>query len=277
MALTRSYFPASLVPMWRRRVFAIFLQYGPDHSAEGMKVLRQQMQRLFQGGRASYLVVDNALDVSAPFQVEGDVTRLPGDNSNREFSGWDRGLQWLRSSCAISPNDIVVLANDTFHRSYGTDYLDLFHPKDVARALRSNALIGYMDAYPEPVTLFSHRLRSWVRSSFVISTARTVFRLTPLQIGDVDDLVFSRAPNQFFRPDAPLSERYREYVQTWLFGEEPAEGFREAWHSQAQLTEANRDAMRAKAKCIFAEHALSAKARELPVKLVDVRGVSYDL
>jgi hypothetical protein len=243
-----------------------------------MAALRQHVARLFPVSRTFFLAIDNAACAATPARSEAGETFLAGDNTNREFSGWDRGLHWLRSNREVSPNDVIILTNDTFHRSYGTDYLELFRPREVARALRSNALVGYMDAYPEPVTLFGHRLRSWVRSSFLISTARTIFGIAPLQIGSIDDLVFSRAPREFFRLDAPISERYREYIQTWLFGDQPTTGdFREAWHSQAPLAESNLDSMRAKAKCIFAEHLLSAKARALPVKLVDVRGVRYDL
>jgi hypothetical protein len=270
--------PSRLVPVRWRRVFALYLQYGEGHHASGMAVLRQQVARLFPGSPASFLVIDNALDAATPPRVAGDETTLAGDNANREFSGWDRGLRWLRSSRRVSSNDVVLLANDTFHRSYGSEYLAHFSPRQVDRALRRHALLGYMDAYPEPVTLFSHRLRSWVRSSFVISTARTLFSLQPLQIGDVDPAVFSPILEEFFRRDAPLCERYRGYLKTWLFGE-PAgpDQFRERWHSQAALSAANLQHMRAKARCILAEHLLSARARALGVPVLDIRGGSYDL
>lgn len=276
-AWSRFAIPSRLVPLRWRQVFALYLQYGDEHHASGMAVLRRQVARLFPRSRASFLVIDNALDAATPPRVDGDQTRLAGDNANREFSGWDRGLRWLRSSRRVSPNDIVVLANDTFHRSYGSEYLELFRPREIERALRRNALVGYMDAYPEPVTLFGHRLRSWVRSSLALTTARTIHSLLPLQVGEIDHLVFSEAPAEFFRRDAPLCERYQGYLRTWLFGEEAAGGFRERWHSRAPLTEANRIQMRAKARCIFAEHALSARARALPVPVLDVRGVRYDL
>ena len=203
--------PSRLVPLRWRQVFALYLQYGDEHHASGMAVLRRQVARLFPGSRASFLLVDNALDAATPPRVDGDETRLAGDNANREFSGWDRGLQWLRSSRRVAPNDLVVLANDTFHRSYGSDSLELFRPREI------------------------------------------------------------EAPDEFSRRDAPLCERYQGYLKTWGFGEEAAGGSRERWHSQAPLTKGNRLQMRAKARCIFAEHALPAWARGLPVPVIWAR------
>ena len=65
------------------------------------------------------LVIDNALPSTTPARITGDLAVIAGDNANREFSGWDRGLRWLEDHRRSSPNDVVVLANDTFHRSYG--------------------------------------------------------------------------------------------------------------------------------------------------------------
>ena len=274
---TRSAAWSLLLPIRLRRVFAVYLQYGDQHKAAGLGELRRQVNRLFPRSPASFLVVDNALSAPAEPVVDGDVTVLAGDNRNREFSGWDRGLTWLRAHREVAPTDVVLLANDTFHRSYGTEYLALFRPAAVGWALRRNALVGYLDAFPAPVQAFGRELRSWARTSFVITTAGTLYELLPLQLGDVDVQVFSTAPGQFFRPDAPLSDRYQAYLQTWLFGERAGvDGFQERWHGQAGLTEANAEAMRQKARCIFAEHQLSARARALGVPVVDVRGVRYE-
>jgi len=267
-----------LLPLRHRRVLALYLQYGDRHQAAGLGELRRQVQRLFPRSPASYLVIDNALPEGAAPVIDGDVTLLAGDNCNREFSGWDRGLAWLRAHREVASTDVVMLANDTFHRSYGTEYLELFRPWAVGRALRRNALVGYMDAFPEPVSAFGRELRSWVRTSLLITTAGTLYALLPLQLGDVDAQVFSPTTGEFFRREAPLSERYQAYLSTWLFGEQAGvDGFRERWHSQAGLTEANSEAMRQKARCILAEHQLSARARALGVPVVDVRGVRYEV
>ena len=44
------------------------------------------------------------------------VDRISGDNTLREFSGWDRGLAWLDRRHAPAPDSVVVLANDTIVR-----------------------------------------------------------------------------------------------------------------------------------------------------------------
>jgi hypothetical protein len=240
-------------------------------------VLRRALARLLPECRTSIVVIDNSLPPATPDRAAGDLTLVAGDNANREFSGWDRGLRWLAEHGRPSPNDVVVLANDTFHRSYGTEYLELFQPGATGQALRRDALLGYMDAYPQPVTLLGYRVRSWIRTSFLVTTLRAIRTVQPLRVGEVDRLVFSSAPGEFFRRDAPLCPRYQGYLRTWLFGDgQGPDGFGERWHSQAALTAANLEQMRAKARCILAEHSLSARARLLGLPVVDVRGVEYE-
>jgi len=154
-ALSRFAIPSRLVPLRLRHVFALYLQYGDEHHASGMAVLRRQVARLFPGSRASFLVIDNALDADTPPPVDGDETRLPGDNINREFSGWDRGLQWLRSSRRVSPNDIVVLANDTFYRSFGQPRLGDKVDHGVAGGRGPPAFVGRRVAFSCKATLYS--------------------------------------------------------------------------------------------------------------------------
>ena len=195
---------------------------------------------------------------------------MRGDNRLREFSGWDTGVSWLERRYSPAPDAIIVLANDTVVREDKRDRVrDV--PRERVEAASSGALVGYVEAYPRPVTLFGLTLRQWVDTSFVVASWRTLEQLRPLARPMADDQIFAGDWRAVFREPSPLSENYRAYLKTWLFGERIDGEFQHTWHAQEPLTESNVGRFRGKLRSLFCEHLLSARARALGIPLVDIR------
>lgn len=254
---------------------AVFLKYkrgGPDEYGPLMQ-LRSFVERVFAGKRFRYVVVDNQLlgeETERQLWVGCDL--IPGDNRWREFSGLEAGLVWAEGKGKLPPSMPVVLANDTFADNYGSDYLSLFQPEAVEAALKRGEMVGWVDAYPEPVELLGLRFQSWIRTSLVVATAAALSRSRPLFPNLPDASVFSEDWKTFFREDAPLSANYQEFLKTWLFADHAASSqFQERWHSQAKLDESSFNSMKGKAKSIFCEHLISARAAAAGIKIADVR------
>ena len=237
-----------------------------------MDILTPWVSRVLPGLSAEFLAVDNALAGDIEVSVEENVTLVSGDNSSREFSGLDRGVAWFAANRDLNDGDVFVLANDTFHRSYGTGYLELFSPDKVRGSLDRGRIVGFVDAYHENVELFGLTLRTWVRTNLLILTYAALNRLTPLAIPFEDEQVFSNRYPEFFRDDAPLSSNYVALLHAWLFGESP-EGVpvKKAWRSHQKLTEENAALLRAKARAVLCEHYLSARAHDYGIGIDDVR------
>jgi hypothetical protein len=240
----------------------VLAAFGEAHVAGARAALTTLVGRLFPGAQVRGLVVDNARSAGA--KPDGDWLVIGGDNRCREFSAWDAGLRRL------DPGDsVILLANDTLHRSYGTQYLDGFTPERLRDALARGGLLGWIDAYPRPVELFGCRVQRWVRTSLLIAHRRVIESLRPMALGFSDDEIFSA--DELFRAPSPLSENYRRYLRTWLFGEHSDDEFHERWHSAAPLTAQNAAAVRGKIRSILCEHHLSARAARLGIPLIDVR------
>jgi hypothetical protein len=254
-------------------VHVVYQEYTDRFQQEGLGILAPWVARVLPGLPVDFVVVDNAVQRAVESSLTDNVTLVNGDNSSREFSGLDRGVAWFAANRILGDDDVFVLANDTFHRSYGTDYLDRFSPNKVRRSLAQGRIVGHVDAYHENVELFGLTLRTWVRTNLLVLTYAVLRRLSPLAIPFEDEQVFSSSYPEFFREDAPLSTNYKALLHGWLLGESP-EGVpvKKAWRSHQKLTEENVALLRAKARAILCEHYLSARAHDYGIRIDDVRG-----
>lgn len=254
----------------KRDVYLVLLEFGQEHEEAALDLLFSTLRRILPGASLRGAVVDNAITGASELAIDRDLHRIGGDNTLREFSGWDRGLAWLEQRYAPGPNSIVVLANDTVVRPDKHARVRDIPIDRVAEASRG-ALVGYVEAYPRPVELFGLSLRQWVDTSLVIAAQSTFAALRPFARPFPDDQLFADDWRVVFQEPSPLSDNYRAYLKTWLFGE-PMDGeFEHRWHANEPLTESNFEASKTKLRCLFCEHLLSAHARARGIPLVDIR------
>jgi GT2 family glycosyltransferase len=254
-------------------VHLVLVEFGQARERAALDLLIPTLQRVFPGATLRTVVVDNALAGTPDCAIDRACDRISGDNTLREFSGWDRGLAWLDARRTLAPDSIVVLANDTVVRADKHDRVrDL--PADRVRAAADGAdgaLVGWVEEYPREVELFGLPLRHFIDTSLVIATRRTFAALGPLAQPPADDAVFAGDWRQFFREPSPLSDTYRAYLRTYFFGERIDPAFDQRWYAHEPIGPQNADAFRAKLRSVFCEHLLSARARRLGVPLADIR------
>lgn len=253
--------------------YLLFLAFGRARLDAGLRLAESLCARLLPRARLRSVIVDNALAGDVELELNDGRVYLSGDNSSREFSGWDRGLAWLRAVHRPPPDAAVILANDTFQRDDKRHHFDALSAERASALLAGGALVGYVDAYPKPIELFGVGLRQWIDTSLLLASERTLERLGRLALPFSDDDVFDADWRALFRSPSPLSENYRAYLRTWLFGERGADDFAEAWYGQAPLTAETFAAFKGKLRSIFCEHHLSGRARRAGLPLADVRAV----
>ncbi|MCS7092176.1 MAG: hypothetical protein NZM26_02395 [Patescibacteria group bacterium] len=254
------------------RIFVLFVQFGDQHRTSGIARIKKFLADLgLKKTPLIILVIDNSIEKSTEIVFGPHEHFISGDDSTYEFSGWDKGIKYIERHFCIRHDDLIILANDTFHRNYGDDYLQLFLKKQILLCRSENFLYGYKDAYPKPVSLFGLTVSSWLRSSFLICSYATLNMLRPLAIPFANDILFSKNYKQFFHDNVPLSNNYKQYLRTWLFGEkDPTGEFQEKWHSQRPLTQDNFSLFKGKTRAILSEHYLSARALNKGIKLLGV-------
>jgi hypothetical protein len=249
-------------------VFALYLQHGDRRQAESVEAIKRVARRTFPSRELRVTVVDNAVEPSVVRKLDDVVTLVGGDNSCREFSGWDHGLAWLRGAQQVPDGAVFLLANDTFLGDpEAADFFRL-EPRWTERQLARGALLGHVDGFAFSSRLLGLELRRWVKSNFLLCRSSSLRRLTPFTLPHADDVLFSPDPRQFFREDVDLSPAYQATIKGFLQGEANPALWR--WHSARPFDRENVAFFRLKTRAILCEHALSARAARLGLPVVDI-------
>src|SRR5262245_46325612 len=189
------------------RVLTILLRYGTDQYAACEEEITDIFRRRMPGIERDVVVVDNALPSKL---IEHTPQRylLGGDNSAREFTGFDCGLRFVGSR--IWQYDLVHFATSAFNTLY-TDYLDRFDEPLLALVARHPVAVGHIDCYNEPVEVVGFRLQHWLRSCFFFMRPGEALTLGSFASLTDGRRFFSGDPGQPFRHDAPTSADYRRH------------------------------------------------------------------
>jgi hypothetical protein len=246
------------------RVLTILLRYGtalyPHAEEQVVEIYARQMPDVDR----DVVVVDNALPEGF---IEGGERRLVigGDNSFREFSGFDRALRHLGG--ALWQYDLVHFVTDAFHTLY-VDYLTRFDTALLRAIIGKSVCLGHIDCYNQPVELLGFFSQHWIRTCFFYMSpgdAKALGSFVSIRDGSA---FFSGDPAAPFRPDAPLSRRYQDYLIEWITGQDIGQGV--TWHSRFELTAETVGAFQGKAMSIMQEHLLAVRLRAMGCRTTDV-------
>jgi hypothetical protein len=245
------------------RIVTILARYGVEQYPRAEQEIAELFARQLPEVERDVILVDTA---AAPGTVVHDRTTLLGaDNRAREFSAFDRAIEWIGP--ALAGYDLVHFATSAFNQLY-TSYLERFTPSTVAAAASRRVCLGHIDCYNQPVRVGPFLSQHWIRTCF--------FMLRPVDVLTLGSMVsvadgarfFSGDSSNPFRPDAPLSERYRRYILDWLTGRDIGQGV--TWHSQLSLTPEGLAGFEAKTLAILNEQMLGVRLRALGCPLVDI-------
>jgi len=244
-----------------KTVWILLLQYSPRYSKECERDLQEFACRHFNGHKTFFLTIDNGLKCNLDAKLTAEKYLISGDQSNWEFSGYDCGINYIKSNFLWTPDDVVLISNDTFNRSYGKSYLTLYNKKSPS-ALTGYFVSGYGDSYPEKVRLNGDYFQKWFRSSFLITNFMTLSKIGPFQIPFETKQIFSDQYPRFFLENDFLSDNYKSYLKSWLFDFQANNDFPHQWHSKQTLTKDNFIFLQNKARSILAEHFFSVRVQK---------------
>lgn len=245
----------------------VHLEFGSLHRKTSLALLALLARRVPALHRR-LIIVDNAgvpspLATAAPFD---EIVLLAGDNTRREFSGWDIAAAWLKNE-AMPPSDGYVFSNDTVarHREFGIGRKLRFAAAFTRLPDHSTAVVcGEIDGLAEPVAM------PWGRHAFYASTYlfglnRAAFDLlTPFCAlgGEIDALLAPDWPaTSLF--SAAMPRQYAEFLTRWLH--EPG-----GWYGARPLAAEHFIPMKEKARSILLEQSIGARLGSAGGKLVSI-------
>lgn len=234
----------------------IYVEYNPEKYIGSFERLRTYLAGL-KKKRVVYVVVNNRDEGDGSKAVDERTYYVQGDNVEREFSGWQKGLVFLRKQNI--PYDVILFVNEAFEAVIPS-FLGSHNVRWIilkAHILRS--AIGFIDTAWERIRIVGKSTRVWINTNcFFIprSLSDKLGTLVSVDSCNIDKYLPEEFPGtgDIFREDAPLNADYKERIVKWLTVR---------WHSKLVLDQRNWPMFREKAKAIFNEALLSIRIREL--------------
>lgn len=240
------------------KVIGVLLVYYEKYSGESIS---RFISFLATVSKNSTLVIVQNKEFQLPEISHPDLHLIEGDNSVREFSGWETAIIFCRQNNLDSGEGVFVFANDTFchHNKFGPLSRYLFGAKFrfVARHSQSLLLAGEVHTNHTEYAMMEKKFSGWISTYLFCITfdlTRKIGGLLPAEL-DLDSFFTGQVSAQNFLTGA-LSENLIKDTNNWVFGLSPAA----KWYGSAELTNESFPAFVGKTKSILCEKFLTAKS-----------------
>lgn len=255
----------------------VHLEFGSASREPSIELLARFRDAFMRpGDRVTLVIVDTARTVGEePYTGFGFEAAqvIPGDNSNREFSGWDSGVAAILSHS--DEPDVWIFTNDTVAQRHGwSPQRAVRFGQEIERLSTHSGpwILGEVNDYVRSVnTPLGPQLEYIVTYGFAMNKAlrRGLVTLSP---GNefLDSLV-----HDSYEPARKLFRDHVDpaYAETRLIfmvadPDQMAETKRKykwksGWYKASPLSAENFEDMRMKLRCVLSETLLSVRARQL--------------
>lgn len=253
-------------------IVVLFLIHSDKYLNEGLLEIDKILNRMFSSFTVSFTIIDNANSIDE--KNNNNQYFIHGDNSCFDFSGWDKGYRFALKNNLIKDDSIILFANDTFfQRSYsdGENFLDIFDKGIIENKDLTKTVIGYIDDFPKNVVINDITYNSWIRSNIFFIPANIMKKIGALAFDFPKYRIFSEDKNKFWSDDPLISENWKAYISSWLFGieNEKFPEYKLHWLKAQSLKDENWTFFQKKAMTILSEHYLTARLFDMEVSIID--------
>ena len=213
------------------------------------------------GCNATYIKIDNYETEKPLKKIEDRIYELGGDNSEREFSGWQKGLEALRA--ADIHYDVVIFINESFS-AYGENIIER---EDIGTiiydSIAANAVSGRFDNGQGKFFLTGGDVSEWICANCIIVPQKIMDEINSI-IGLRKEKmnIFFDDEKLTFKADAPINENFRMHIVGWLT---------KSWHSKFDIGNETWDFFKNKTFAIFNEVLFTAKLKERNIKIIAIK------
>ena len=226
-------------------VYAVFLSYYPDKGGEVAKKFIKDAKFLAGDKEFISIIVNNS---GKPIEIESIV----GDNSAWEFSGFQSGINHLKSKYVLKSTDIVIFANDTYRRHRRFNILDLLSYK---KAIFKNKYSSFPILIGERFNLTAKAIISelpftgWVSTYFFVTNGALLEHVNKLDNFSCNTKL--RLVDNKITFNEIVDENLASHINKWLCPVDNTFG----WYN---ANSASKELILGKAKAILNEKYLSA-------------------
>ncbi len=248
----------------RKKLSVLYVYAERDIYPDSLKNLHRLLAGL-EGFQITLVQIDNFAEEKTVIQNKPNVFDIGGDNSNREFSGWQRGLKFLES--ADIESDILLFVNDSFlnraQKGYGLDYYKSKINTISLSELSENEVLGKVDIHDQVETFDGYDVSSWIRSNIFVIPKTVIKKLgfTCIDKDTIDQILPVNFSGRIFNSDNHLlNDYFKEWLKYWITS---------GWSRSAPINKSNWQFFRAKLVAILNERILTLKLKRAGIKIVD--------
>ena len=214
-----------------------------------------------------FIVIDNSI-LENHYKIKNDdIILINGDNSDREFSAWQKGIDKITE---LKLNyDLILFINEAF-LVYKDSYLLKHLKTSVERCLKYNSVVGIFDKdqLNRKLSINNYMFSRWLRSNMFFVPKNVMVQLKSLILIKKEEYdaiippVFPLIINNYkdcFTTDNTINEDFKQKIYEWLTNE---------WHSKIVLNSDTWNLFRIKAKAIINEALLTSKIRSLGFDII---------
>jgi hypothetical protein len=256
-----------------QKIVVLYLVFGDENLNNGLCEIENILNKMFDDKEIKYVVIDNSNSIKENHANEPYI--ITGDNSYFDFSGWDKGYSFALENNLISDETLILFANDTFFKrnySDGENYLNVFSKDIIKNKNLKESAIGYIDDFPKDVIINEIKYNSWIRSNIFFIPSNIMKDLKKLTFDFPKERIFSNNINEFWSNDSLISNNWKAYISSWLFGIENKAypEYKLHWLKAKSLDINNWEFFQRKAITILSEHYLTARLFNMNISIIDI-------
>lgn len=251
--------------MKQTRVIGIIVVYYAAYLDSALNEFSNLLERLSDDSMMIVVSTNEKLKIT---NKPRNSIFIYGNNSLREFSGWESGLAYCRINGLVEGSRLVVFANDTFchHNKYGLltrlRFVSVF--KRASRNAEFPILAGEIHGFGHQFTICGVTSSVWVCTYLFALTGELIKRMEGILPKDnLTSVTFGHTQESFISGN--LSSNLASHICSWLLGDGPTK-----WYGKKNITPENRDSLVGKAKSILCEKYLTAGALAAGATIISV-------
>jgi hypothetical protein len=244
-------------------VLGVLLLYYEPYAPMAMSRFNRFLLGLHQDARL--LIVQNG--AWPVHHAPAGCIQVVGNNTRREFSGWDAGIEFATAHDLIPDPAVVVFANDTFciHNRFGPFSQRAFRKAffTLIDAPETPALAGEAHGLAQPYRIDGLSAERWVSTHLFAMTVALLHRLGRLSPPTSTDRCYARSEGRLGF-SSTLSSNLATHIEAWLLG-----SGRRRWEGAPAPAHRSLHQLRGKADSILAEKLLAARCVAAGARVVD--------
>ncbi len=247
------------------RVTGVLLLYYPQYARNAVEVFAAFLKSLSPD--YGIVIVTNG---NVPLADRPDVVAvIDGENSLREFSGWNSGLDYFKKNIQGDSSELLVFANDTFchHNRFGVFTRAAFRKtfKAIMNRPAVAAMAGEEFFLGKPYALDGLASKSWICTYLFAWNRSAMAGMGPLTPQAPIESFYARNERGELVFSERVSENLSRHIASWLTGSTPT-----SWKGVGATGASGLEKLQGKANSILCEKYLSAAAVSRGVQLVNV-------